>query len=239
MVFYCIQRFRALFFLLCDNANMSRFHAHKSKDHIPSNPYLIPFIWISAFAVVELAGGVWTKSLALLGDAGHMSTDMLSLGLAMLAHHRAGQSGVSRHSSGHAHAEIYASIINVVLMLTVVVLLVNEVLHRFEHPQEIAGGAVMLIAFIGLVVNIIVAKRMHNDAPHLHGQQNLNHRAAFLHVLGDLLGSVAALAAGAVVYFTGWVTIDPILSLFISALILFATMNLIRDIWHTLHAHAD
>lgn len=218
---------------------MSQPHAHKSKNQLHSNPYLVPLIWISAFAIIELAGGFWTKSLALLGDAGHMFTDVLSLALAMLAHHRAGQTGASRHASGHAHAEIDASIINAVLMLIVVALIVKEAFHRFEHPREIAGGVVMLIAFLGLMVNVIVAKRMHQDEHHLHGQQNLNYRAAFLHVLGDMLGSVAALAAGAIVYFTGWVTIDPILSLFISILILFATVNLIRDIWHTLHTHAD
>ena len=90
----------------------------------------------------------------------------------------------------------------------------------------------MLIAFIGLVVNLIVAWRLGQDRS--HDQHSLNTRAALLHVMGDVLGSVAALAAGAVIYFTGWLPIDPILSLFISVLILFSTLNLLREVLHVL-----
>jgi cobalt-zinc-cadmium efflux system protein len=96
------------------------------------------------------------------------------------------------------------------------------------------GGYVMLVAFGGLVVNVIVALRLNHLAQHHDGGKNLNQRAALLHVMGDLLGSVAALVAGGVIYFTAWLAIDPILSILISLLLLVVTLNLIKDIWKTI-----
>jgi cobalt-zinc-cadmium efflux system protein len=213
--------------------NHSHSHAH---DSIPSqkNHFLIPLLLILAFAIVEAAGGFWTGSLALLGDAGHMASDVAALGLAWFAASHAKKADSSKHASGMSHAEIFASVVNVILMLAVVAWIVFEAIQRFKSLHEVAGAEVMVIAFIGLLVNIIVAKIMHRDADE-HTKDNLNHRAAFLHVLGDLLGSVAALVAGAVIYFTGYMAIDPILSVFISGLILLGTLGLARDIWKTLH----
>ena len=210
--------------------NHDHSHAH-SNAH--KNPFLLPLLLISAFAVVELVGGLWTNSLALLGDAGHMASDVAALGLAWFAASHAKKASASKHASGMSHAEIIASILNVALMLAVVVWIVFEAIQRFKNPEKVAGAEVMVIAFIGLLVNVVVANIMHRDADE-HTQDNLNHRAAFLHVLGDLLGSVAALLAGAVIYFTGYMPIDPILSIFISALILLGTLRLMRDIWKTL-----
>ena len=206
-------------------------HDHSYGDlYEENNHFLIPLLLISAFAIVELIGGWWTGSLALLGDAGHMVSDVAALGLAWFAASHAKKADASKHASGMSHAEIIASMMNVVLMLLVVAWIIVEATQRFKHPQAVAGVGVMLIAFLGLVVNVVVAKQLHGG----HQEDNLNHRAAFLHVLGDLLGSVAALVAGTVIYFTGWLTIDPILSIFISVLILLGTLNLIKDIWRTL-----
>lgn len=212
--------------------NAQHAHAH-SKHHAQedSNHFLIPLLLISAFAVIELLGGWWTGSLALLGDAWHMVSDIAALGLAWFAASHTKKVGATRHASGMSHAEIIASIINAILMLLVVAWIVAEAIQRFKHPQAVAGVGVMMIAFLGLVVNIVVAKQLHGG----HQEDNLNHRAAFLHVLGDLLGSIAALVAGAVIYFTGWLAIDPILSIFISVLILLSTLSLIKDIWHTVY----
>ena len=181
---------------------------------------------------MELAGGIWTNSLALLGDAWHMFSDVFALGLAWFASHHAATS--KKHKSGQSHIEMMASIINAVLMLVVVAYIVLEAVDRLKNPHMVTGGYVMLIAFVGLIVNIIVAKLLHGD-DHDHAN-NHNKRAAFLHVLGDLLGSVAALVAGAVIYFTGWLPIDSILSIFISLLILVVTLKLIRDIWQDFRA---
>jgi cobalt-zinc-cadmium efflux system protein len=201
-------------------------HTHSHEPHA-HNVFALPFFLILIFAVIELAGGIWTNSLALLGDAWHMFSDVFALGLAWFASHHSGRS--KKHKSGQSHIEIMASIINAVLMLVVVVYIVVEAIDRLKNPHIVTGGYVMLIAFVGLIVNIIVAKLLHDD-DHGHAQ-NHNKRAAFLHVMSDLLGSVAALAAGAVIYFTGWLPIDSILSIFISLLILVVTLKLIRDIW--------
>lgn len=207
---------------------------HADVDHSHGNPFFIPFLLILAYAVVEFLGGIWTQSLALLGDAWHMFSDVLALGLAMYASYHASK---ARLQAKHSRAEIMVSAINAALMLVVVVWIVLEALDRLQHPQNVAGGYVMLIAFFGLVVNLIVAQRLHHHAHHHGGNDNLNHRAALLHVMGDILGSVAALAAGVVIYFTGWLAIDPLLSMIISILLLLVTANLIKDIWRSLHGH--
>jgi cobalt-zinc-cadmium efflux system protein len=193
-----------------------------------NNPFLFPFFLILIFAVIELAGGIWTNSLALLGDAWHMFSDVFALGLAWFASHHSTNS--KKHASGQSHVEIAASIINAILMIVVVIYIIFEAIDRLKNPHNVTGGYVMLIAFVGLVVNIIVAKLLHHDDHNDH-----NRRAAFLHVMGDLLGSVAALVAGAVIYFTGWLPIDSLLSVFISLLILVVTLKLIKDIWSSFH----
>jgi cobalt-zinc-cadmium efflux system protein len=205
---------------------MSDAHQHQD-EHQAGNAFALPFFLILIFAIIELAGGIWTNSLALLGDAWHMFSDVFALGLAWFAAHYSADS--KKHASGQSHLEIIASIINAVLMVVVVIYIIVEAIERLKNPHSVTGGYVMLIAFAGLIVNIIVAKLLHHD-----DEDNHNRRAAFLHVLGDLLGSVAAVAAGAVIYFTGWLPIDPLLSIFISLLILAVTFKLIKDIWSNL-----
>ena len=191
----------------------------------PTN-YRFAFFLILVFAIIELFGGMFTHSLALLSDAWHMFSDVFALGLAWLASYLSAKPGTHKHANGQSHAEIAAAAINAALMLVVVAYIVYQALQRFDNPHPVISGYVMLIAFAGLVVNIIVAKMLHSDHAHDH-----NKRAAYLHVMGDLLGSVAALAAGVVIYFTGWLQIDPILSIFISLLILMVTLNLIKEVW--------
>ena len=205
--------------------------------------YLVPFFLILGFAFVEFFGGVWTQSLALLSDAWHMFSDVFALGLAWFAAYLSANQGTHRHANGQSHAEIAAAACNALLMLVVVGYIIVEALQRLKHPQPVISGYVMLIAFAGLVVNVIVAKMLHSDMHHAHDahnhshtssqnqHQNHNKRAVYLHVMSDLLGSVAALVAGSVIYVTGWLIIDPILSIFISLLILIVTLNLIKDVW--------
>ncbi len=205
--------------------NHTHEHDHDPQHkHVQRSPFALPFFLILIFAFIELAGGIWTQSLALQGDAWHMFSDVFALGLAWFAAHHSFKS--KKHASGQSYIELVASMINAVLMLAVVVYIIVEAIDRFKNPHNVAGGFVMLIAFVGLVVNIIVAKLLHHDDHNDH-----NRRAAFLHVMSDLLGSVAALLAGAVIYFTGWLPIDALLSIFISLLILFVTLKLIKDIW--------
>lgn len=207
-------------------------HANHQHEHDDHDHYFIPFALIFLFAIIEAVGGWYTGSLALLSDAGHMFSDVLALGLAWMANRLAKRPNVSRHPSGVSYAELTVSIINAATMLLVIVFVVVEAISRFKEPHQVQGLGLTIIATMGLVVNLIVAKQLHHQSQH-HGE-SLNNRAAFLHVVGDLLGSIAAVAAGVVIYFTGWMPIDPILSLFISILLLGFTLNLIRDIFHTL-----
>ncbi|MEO8417540.1 MAG: cation diffusion facilitator family transporter [Methylophilaceae bacterium] len=202
---------------------------HHNHQHGSNHILLWPLLLITGFAFFEAIGGWLTGSLALLGDAGHMFSDAAALGLAWLGAWIARKPASLQHSFGLIRAEVIVALVNGLLMLLVLVGIVYEAIQRLQAPQQpVQGAEVMLIALIGLIVNIIVARQLH------HGLHNINHRAAFLHVLGDLLGSVAALAAGAVIYFTGWMPIDPILSLFICALILFSTIKLLREVLHVL-----
>jgi cobalt-zinc-cadmium efflux system protein len=176
-----------------------------------------------AYAVVELIGGLWSGSLALLADCGHMVTDAAAL-LFSLAANKVAQRPVSeRHSYGLARTEVIAAFVNSLALLAVVAWLVIEGIERIRHPVRVNGAAVVAIAGIGLSLNLVVAWVLsrHRD--------NLNMRAALLHVLGDLLGSVAALVAGAVIFFTGYTVVDPLLSMLVSGLILRSTLGVIKE----------
>ena len=200
-------------------------HSHKPAG---GNGLLWSLAITIGFAIIEAVGGWWSSSLALLGDAGHMLTDATALGLAAFAAWVARQPPSARHSYGLVRAEIIAALVNGLFMLLIVLGIAWYAVERLRNPQPVMGGTVMVIAAIGLIVNIIVAVILHRS------EKTLNTRAALLHVMGDLLGSVAALFAGIVIYFTGWMPIDPILSLVICALILYASIGLLREVLHVI-----
>jgi len=200
---------------------------HDHVHHRRGSGHLRPLVWglviTFVFAMVEAVGGWLSGSLALLGDAGHMATDSLSLALGAVAALLARRPADRELSFGWGRAEVLAAIVNAVFMLLIVIGIGYAAVDRLRDPQPVAGGTVMLIAFIGLLVNVLVAWTLQR------GEQTLNIRGALLHVMGDLLGSVAALVAGSVIYFTGWTPIDPLLSLLICVLILFSSLRLLRD----------
>jgi len=180
------------------------------------------------YAIVEVVGGLLFGSLALISDAGHMLSDALALGLAAFAAWLGARPAGKRHSYGFARAEVVAAFVNGLALLLVIVYIAVEAVGRLLDPQPVAGLGVMLVAFIGLLVNLAVAFLIGRNA------HDMNTRAALLHVVGDLIGSVAAITAGAVIYFTGWQPIDPLLSLVIALLILGSTIRLLRDTLHVL-----
>lgn len=180
------------------------------------------------FALVEAAGGLWANSLALISDAGHMATDAAALALALIAQMLAKRPPSARHSFGFGRAEALAAFINGVAMLGVVGWICFEAAQRLAQPQEVQGATVFLIAALGLGVNLTVMWILSHD------RQSLNTKAAMVHVLGDLLGSVAALLAGAIIHITGWMPIDPLLSVFVSMLILKSTAGVLRESYHFL-----
>jgi len=181
-----------------------------------------------AYAIVEGLGGWWTGSLALLSDAGHMLTDGAALGLGALAAWMARLPPSQRHSYGLGRAEVVAALVNAAAMLVIIVALAYEAIVRLRDPAPVAGAAAALIAAAGLALNLWVMRRL---APHQH---DMNTRAARLHVLGDVLGSIAALASGALIAVTGWTRIDPLASVLICALIAFSSVRLLRESLHAL-----
>lgn len=205
------------------------------ENHGHRNPFVVPFILIFAFALIELTTGIWSNSLALLSDAWHMFSDVFAIGLAMLAF-KVSKRTVAKTTK----AELTASIVNAGLMLVVIGWIVNESLLRLSAPTSVESGVVVVVAMIGLLINLFVAQHLHFNGPehqhaghhhhHTGDHHHLNHEAALLHVIGDILGSVAALVSGLVIYITGWQMIDPILSLLIAGLLLVGTFNLCRNI---------
>lgn len=198
--------------------------------HVPGDTHgaargalLLSLVLTGGFAVVEAVAGGWSGSLALLSDAGHMVTDSASLGLALFAHAYASRPPTARASYGHGRAEVLAAFVNAIAMLAIVVAIVVEAARRLIAPEPVEGATVLGVAVAGLAVNLFVAWRLSSATG------SVNARAALLHVMGDLLGSVAAIVAGAVILATGWMPIDPILSVVVALLILRSTWRLLRQ----------
>jgi len=209
------------------NQNLNGGHSHEHHHHGGSSGRLmISLLLTLSFAAVEAIGGWWSGSLALLGDAGHMFTDSAALVIALVAAIMMQRPPSDRLTYGHGRIEVIAAIVNSVFMLLIVAGIVIEAINRFRNPGAIDAASVMLIGGVGLIVNIFVALVLSGDS------HNLNTRAALLHVLGDLLGSVAAIVSGVVIHFWGWLPADPIVSIFICSLIVVSSFRLLREATH-------
>ena len=213
-------------------------HEHHHLGHHGDHHHLTGALYLTlGFAFIEAGAGWMSGSLALLSDAGHMLTDSTALGLAAFAAWLAKKPPSGRHTYGLVRVEILAALLNSLLMLGLVSFIAVEALHRFAEPVQVMGGTVTAVAVVGLLVNLGVAWQLSK------GEKTLNTRAALMHVLGDILGSVAALAAGLVIQFTGWMPIDPLLSLLVSGLILVSAWRLLSEAVHVLlesvPAHID
>lgn len=184
-----------------------------------------------SFAAVEAISGWIAGSLALMSDAGHMVTDSLSLAVALLAATIALRPPTDRMSYGYARIEVLAALFNAGFMVAVILMICWHAVERLRAPQPIDGATVIGIGALGLGANLLVAWILSRNGGHAH---DLNTRGALLHVLGDALGSVAALASGLVILRTGWTPIDPLLSVGICALIAVSTWRLAREAVHTL-----
>ncbi|WP_444958480.1 cation diffusion facilitator family transporter [Microbulbifer sp. ZKSA002] len=198
-------------------------HVHHRTGNGALRPLIIALVLTLSFSIVEAIGGWLSGSLALLGDAAHMLTDTFALALGAIAAVLAKKPADRELSFGWGRAEVLAAVTNGLIMLLIVVGISFMAIDRLRNPQPVHGSTVMLIAAMGLLINILAAWVL------LKGERTLNIRGALLHVMGDMLGSVAALASGAVIYVTGWVPIDPLLSLLICLLILVSCVRLLRD----------
>ncbi|MBI3284687.1 MAG: cation transporter [Burkholderiales bacterium] len=218
------------------NKNSDRLHDHRRGDaqhrHFFENRSQKILAWALgltlSFAGIEVGFGFWSNSLALISDAGHMVTDAAALGLALLAQIIAKRPPTAKNSFGFGRAEALAAFVNGLVMLLVVGWITKEAIHRLSAPEVVQGGAVMLVATLGLLINIVVAWVLSHD------KESINTKAALVHVMGDLLGSVAAIVSGAVIYYTQWMQIDPILSIFVSLLILKSTFAVLAESYHFL-----
>jgi cobalt-zinc-cadmium efflux system protein len=172
---------------------------------------------------VELAGGLVSHSLALLSDAGHVLTDVFALGLAWFAVSQANRPADARRSYGYHRVSILAALVNSVTLIVIVLAIAYEAVRRLAHPEPVQGGVVIVAALIGIAINAFVVFGLRGHA------HSLNVRAALLHVIGDIGASVGVVVAGAVILLTGWLYIDPLLSLAIAALIAFGAWGIVRE----------
>lgn len=200
-------------------------HSHAAPDNSNGRRLLLAFGVTAGFMVIEAIGGVVSGSLALLADAGHMLTDSAALLFALLAVHFARRPPSVRHTFGWLRLTTLAAFVNAIALLFIIVLIVWEAVKRFYTPQPVAGVTMMVIAVAGLLANILAFWILHRGSE----EKNLNVRAAALHVMGDLLGSVGAIIAAIVIMTTGWTPIDPILSVLVSCLVLRSAWSLLKE----------
>ena len=201
-------------------------HVHGSAD---KKRVLLAACLTGGFMVAEALGGWLTGSLALLADAGHMLTDSLALALAWYAFHLGERPANGRLTYGFGRVKTLVAYTNGIAIFVVALWICYEAWQRFQSPPPILGGPMLVVAALGLVVNIVGFLILHGG-----DRDSLNMRGAILHVLGDLLGSVAAIAAALVILATGWTPIDPILSVLVAVLILSTAWRLMRDAAHVL-----
>jgi cobalt-zinc-cadmium efflux system protein len=190
---------------------------------------MIALVLTGAFMVVEVIGGILSGSLALLADAGHMLTDTMALALAAVAFQVSKRPADTKLTYGYQRFQILAAFVNGLSLLLIVGWILYEAFDRFVSPQHVLGKTMLLVATAGLVVNIISFAVLHGG-----DKENLNIRGAAIHVAGDLLGSVAAIVAAVVIIYTGWMTIDPILSVAVALLILKSAWSLVKRSAHVL-----
>ena len=180
-------------------------HDHSSHEHIPQDKKILAlsFAIITGFMVVEFVGGYWFNSLVLMADAGHMANDSLSLFLALLALFLSAQK------------QRYIALLNSSSLIVVALMILVEAIQRWQNPIEMMALPMLGVASLGLLVNLFVAKMMLNS-----DHDNLNIKAAYLHVLTDLFGSIIAILSGLSAYFLGWLWVDPLASMILSMLVL-------------------
>ena len=205
-------------------------HAHgHDHDHAHDQGDSVRRLWIAlsvtgVFLIAEVVGGILSNSLALLADAGHMLTDVAALGLSLFVAWFSRRPETDRRTYGYLRLEILAAFINGATLLLLSAWILIEAVLRFRSPEPISGGLMLLVAVIGLLVNVIAAWTLH---PSQGG--SLNIRGAYLHVLSDLLGSVGTVAAALLVSYGGWLIADPIASVFVTVLILRSAWRLVRE----------
>lgn len=189
-------------------------------------PLAIAFVITTTFLVAEIIGGILTNSLALLADAGHMATDAAALALSLFATWLSRRPATAQRSFGYLRGEVLAALINAATLVAISIYIFYEAFQRLGEPPEVDSGPMLVVAVLGLLANIASALILMRGGGY---EENLNVRSAFLHVVGDMLGSVGAIVAALIMLATGWYLADPILSAGIGLLILWSSWRLLRE----------
>ncbi|AYY66841.1 CDF family zinc efflux transporter CzrB [Staphylococcus hominis] len=209
-------------------SNHTHHHNH-THNHVHTNNkkvLTISFIIIGLFMIVEILGGFIANSLALLSDGLHMFSDTVSLGVALIAFIYAEKNATSTKTFGYKRFEVLAALFNGITLLIISGVIIIEAIRRFFNPIKVQSTEMFIISVIGLIVNIIVAIIMFKSGDTSH---NLNMRGAFIHVLGDLLGSLGAIIASILIYVFNFTIADPIASILVSIIILKSAIGISRS----------
>jgi len=204
-------------------------HSHAHDEHSRSRAddrrrLLVTLGLVSLYLIAEVLGGLWTGSLALLADAGHMFSDVAALALSLFAIWLAQRPTTVERTFGYHRVEILAALANGVALVAVALLILSEALERLSTPRDVLGAPMLLIAVGGLLVNLAGLWMLHGGK-----DSNLNVRGAWLHVLSDTLGSIGVITAAFLIWAFGWTQADPIASIAIALLVIFASWQLLRE----------
>lgn len=202
----------------------SHQHSHTINAESLNKAFIIGIVLNLAFVVIEFAAGFWFDSLALLSDAGHNLSDVVSLVLALLAFRLAKVKANERYTYGYKKSTILVSLLNAVILLVAVGAIVIESIHKLSNPAVVPGGAIAWVAGVGVLINAFTAFLFMKDK-----EKDLNVKGAYLHMAADALVSVGVLVAGIVISRTNWYIIDPIIGLIVAVVILISTWNLLHD----------
>lgn len=205
-------------------------HSHNHGNDVQNiNVLIITFVLTFLFMIAEFTGGFFSKSLALISDAGHMLSDAVSMGIAIWAIKAGSKSHDLSKTFGYKRTEVIAAFVNGITLVAVSLLILKEGIQRLFEPVLINENQLILIASLGFLVNLIVAFILFKNS-----KESINVRGAFLHVISDLLGSVGAIGAGLIIKYTGWAYADPLISIIIAILIMFSSYRLLKETYNTL-----
>jgi len=203
-------------------------HSHNHQTHLQKKFKIAVFVTFFVF-LGEVIGGIWSGSLALLSDAAHVMSDVISLLISWLAIYLSTRPATSSRTFGYHRAEVFAAFLNGVSLIGISGWIFYEAYNRYNSPTEIKVTGMFIVACLGFVANLFILWQLHGES---HG--NLNVRSAVLHVIGDTLSSVAVVVGGAIIFWTEWYPIDAILSFLIGGVILFGAINVTREAVHIL-----
>ncbi|WP_018886348.1 cation diffusion facilitator family transporter [Paenibacillus massiliensis] len=206
-------------------------HAHSHNHSSNKKILLFSFIIITGYMFIEAVGGFITNSLALISDAGHMLSDSIALGVALLAFTFGGKAADATKTFGYRRFEILAAVLNGVTLIGIALYIFYEAIQRFANPPEVATVGMLIISVIGLLINIVVAWMMMSKSD---TEKNLNMRGAYLHVISDMLGSIGAIAAALLMMFFGWGWADPLASVIVAVLVLRSGFFVTKSSLHVL-----